>query len=396
MVSLMRKPTTPVPVPPSAFKPADIQAFIEDLFLNDLHAKRVRSLADAPLGALQAGALGIHAIGRGLAAARGLLTKHAVKQVDRLIGNSGVSVWELFAQWVPFVIGQRKELQVNLDQTEFDKDGHSMLMASLQTSHGRSTPLMWKSFETQTFKGQRNDYEDELLVRLREVIPADVAVTIVADRGFADTKLYEFLASLGFGYVIRFRSVIFVTAARGETRKAKEWLGAGGQMRVLRNAQVTGQNVAVPTVVCVHEKDMKDAWCIVSSDPKLAGRDVKAIYGRRFSIEEMFRDQKDLRFGMGLSWRIVGDVGRRDRLMLIAALAQALLTLLGAAGEELGMDRYLKTNTSKTRTISLFRQGLMWYELIPNMPGERPGTLMNRFGEMLGQQTIFAKALGIL
>lgn len=64
MVSLMRKPTTPVPVPPSAFKPADIQAFIEDLFLDDLHAKRVRSLADAPLGALQAGALGIHAIGR--------------------------------------------------------------------------------------------------------------------------------------------------------------------------------------------------------------------------------------------------------------------------------------------------------------------------------------------
>ncbi len=187
-----------------------------------------------------------------------------------------------------------------------------------------------------------------------------------------------------------------MTDARGETRKATEWLGSGGQMRVLRNAQVTGQNVSVPTVVCVHEKDMRDAWCIVSSDPKLAGREVKTIYGRRFSIEEMFRDQKDLRFGMGLGWRIVGDVGRRDRLMLIAALAQALLTLLGAAGEDLGLDRYLKTNTSKTRTISVFRQGLMWYELIPNMPSERLATLMNRFGEMLASQTMFAQTLGII
>ena len=97
MASPMRKPTTRVPVPPSAFKPADFQPFVEELFIDDLRAKCVRSLADVTRGALQAGALGIHAIGRGLAAARGLLTKHAVKQVDRRVGNSGVSVWELFA-----------------------------------------------------------------------------------------------------------------------------------------------------------------------------------------------------------------------------------------------------------------------------------------------------------
>ena len=50
---------------------------------------------------------------------------------------------------------------------------------------------------------------------------------------------------------------------------------------------------------------------------------------------------------------------RRDRLLLISAFATALLTLLGAVGEALGMDRFLKSNTSKTRTHSLFRQGCM-------------------------------------
>jgi hypothetical protein len=51
------------------------------------------------------------------------------------------------------------------------------------------------------------------------------------------------------------------------------------------------------------------------------------------------------------------DVRRRDGLLLICARAMTLLTLLGAAGESLGMDWMLKANTVKRRTHSLFRQG---------------------------------------
>ena len=36
-------------------------------------------------------------------------------------------------------------------------------------------------------------HEDALLVRLKEVVPADVSVSVVADRGIADCKLFEFL-----------------------------------------------------------------------------------------------------------------------------------------------------------------------------------------------------------
>ena len=47
------------------------------------------------------------------------------------------------------------------------------------------------------------------------------------------------------------------------------------------------------------------------------------------------------------------------------------------------MDSLLKSNTSKTHTHSLFRQGCMLYELIPNMPEHRLLPLMQRFIEML-------------
>ena len=59
-------------------------------------------------------------------------------------------------------------------------------------------------------KDQRNDFEDLCLCRLKALLPEGVAVTILADRGFGDVKLFEFLESLGFGYVIRFRGNVQV------------------------------------------------------------------------------------------------------------------------------------------------------------------------------------------
>jgi hypothetical protein len=96
---------------------------------------------------------------------------------------------------------------------------------------------------------------------------------------------------------------------------------------------------------------------------------------------------------MGMAEIRIAEPERRDRLLLISAFAMALLTMLGTAGESLGMDRLLKSNTSKTRTHSLFRQGCMLYELIPNMPEHRLLPLMQRFTEMLLSSGLFGEIL---
>jgi hypothetical protein len=87
---------------------------------------------------------------------------------------------------------------------------------------------------------------------------------------------------------------------------------------------------------------------------------------------------------------------RRDRLWLLNALAVVLLTLLGAAGEALGYDRHLKSNTSQRRTHSLFRQGAMLYELIPMMPEPRLRPLVERFGAMMLEIPTFASLYGVI
>ena len=69
-----------------------------------------------------------------------------------------------------------------------------------------------------------------MLVRLADMLPAEVKVCIVADRGFGDQKLYRVLTEeLHFDYVIRFRGNIKVTAGDGEERTALGWVGPGGR-----------------------------------------------------------------------------------------------------------------------------------------------------------------------
>jgi hypothetical protein len=295
------------------------------------------------------------------------------------------------------VIGPRREIRVALDWTEFDADDQSTIALNMITRHGRATPLLWKTVKKSSLKGRRNDYEDDLLMRFKEVLPQGVKVTLLADRGFGDQKLFELLRhTLGFDFIIRIRGNITVTSASGEARPAEQWVGKNGRARVLRNALLTQDHYPIPTVVCVQAKGMKEPWCLVSSDEQIKARPMIDGYAKRWSIEPGFRDCKDPRFGMGMSQVRLRSAERRDRLFLISAFAIALLTLLGSAGESLGYDRMLKSNTTKKRSHSLFRQGCMLYELIPNMPAERLLPLMTRFSEMLDEHRATKEILGVL
>jgi hypothetical protein len=266
---------------------ADINRFSFDavhrvlgsVFEHDLHTKRVESLCNATIGVLHSASLAVCAIGHGLAAARSLATKHATKQVDRLLSNDGIKIDEILALWVPYVIGARTSIVVAMDWTDFDADNQTTIMLSLVTDHGRTTPLVWLTVDKKTLKDRRNLYEDRVLVRLAEILPPpsrarspNVKVCILADRGFGDQKLYRRLTEeLHFDYVIGFRGNITVTAASGETRTPAAWVHPNGRARTLRGAKVTAEKYEVGSVVCVQEKDMKQAWCPGREQPERNG-----------------------------------------------------------------------------------------------------------------------------
>lgn len=264
------------------------------------------------------------------------------------------------------------------------------------TSHGRATPLVWKTVHSTELKGQRARHEDDLLQLLRSYLPDNVRITFVADRGFADQSLYEVAAHTNLHYVIRFRQDTLVTDTYGESKPAGEWVPTNGRARRIEACAITAKAKEVPVVVCVKKAKMAEPWCLVSNRDDLDAATIIALYAKRFTIEESFRDTKDIRFGLGLSATHIGKPDRRDRLLLLCALAQALLTLLGAACERTGLDRRLKANTSKKRPHSLFRQGAFWFSAIPTMRDEWFEPLMVAFEEILREQREFTGIFAII
>lgn len=371
-----------------------VEKTITDIFGKTLHQKRQASLSNTAFGLLKSESLFLHAMGEGLASFNGGDKKHATKQIDRMLSNEGFCIWTMCSKWIPYVIGKQKIIRVSLDWTSFAKDGQWTICLNLLTSQGSSTPLLWHTIKQSQLKNNRARFEDQLLTRLKEALPADVQVLLVADRGFADRRFFDFLdKTLGFFYIIRIKLNTVVINDKNESKKAKEWLRTDGRVKGLMNVKITHDAYEVKQFVSVHDRGMKSAWFLATNMPDMKAREIVNWYGKRWKIEPYFRDMKDGTYGLGLRSTHIKASARKDRLLFVVALCYLLLILLGASGERVGLDKLLKVNTVKTRTHSLFRQGQFYWKFFPNWSQERRDKLLNSFNDFLNDSDFWLNFL---
>ena len=92
----------------------------------------------------------------------------------------------------------------------------------------------------------------------------------------------------------------------------------------------------------------KEPWIIVTN---ITGtkRQVITWYGKRFQIEETFRDQKSHRFGLALGRLKIMQADRLERLLFILVFAQFLALMVGTLARHQGLDRQFQANTRRKR-----------------------------------------------
>ena len=364
----------------------NIQSVIKSIFGKSMHQKRQLSIAYAATGLFESESLFLHDMGAGMAKSRGVEKKHATKQIDRLLSNPRFDIWTLSAYWVPHVMGIQTDIMVALDWTSFAGDDQHMLSLNILTKKGCSTPLLWRTVDQKRLKHNRGRYEDQILSRLKEVLPEGVSVTLVADRGFAGKAFFSFIEKeLGFDYIIRIKSNTMITDIKGVSKKAADWLELD-KAKSLKGASITREKQPIANFVCVKDKGMKAGWYLVSSHADSPARKLIKHYANRWKIEPYFRDIKNGRYGYGLRQTHVKSEQRRDRLFFIVALCYILLITLGQAGEQIGFDKYLKVNTVKTRTHSLFRQGQFYLDYFKHFNDKQKEELIFKFSELLEKQ----------
>jgi hypothetical protein len=333
------------------------QRVVQGAFADALHHKHVLSLVMITIGVLLSDRLGIAAVGLAMSRAFGKTAKHGKKQVDRYLSNQKMSLNALFLCLVPFVVGKRQEIYVTMDWTEFDHDDQSTLALALLTPNKRTQPLLWMTVKKSTRKGKMRTYERRLLQQLRDDVPDHVVVVIVADRGFADVKLYKYMRdTLRFHFVVRYRQNTYVEY-KGWLHLSSELVPRNGRRRVIPNTTVTAKQFGPLNIVLYKAAKMKQPWCLATSLSVTDGAEIVRIYGARFRCEETFRDLKDVRYGYGLRLTAIRNSQRRDRFIFVFALAYLIHTLMGLTSEHLRLDKGLRANTVNYRTHSLFQQG---------------------------------------
>ena len=292
-----------------------------------LRLSQAKTLADLVEAAVHVGRVTLSALGRqlpGPAAA-----KHRIKRAWRFCANDRVHVADVMPAVIRRLTKKRKKpLLVALDWTDI-RSFHTLMAAAVMK--GRAVPLLWASYTEGQLHRSQNSFEEGLLRLLLSLLPPGVKVILLADRGFGRTELARTCQELHIRFLIRIKPDVQVRHA-GYSGKLIDYPVKKGMWRVLAGAEYRSDRAVTLNVVIRWKKGLPakrdEPWFLMTD---LTGNAVALteLYARRMAVEELFRDGKDGRYGLGLGDTQVTTTTRLDRLILIVALALILLIGLG-------------------------------------------------------------------
>ena len=328
-------------------------AWVVSACLVSLRLSQAKTLGALVAAAMRVERVSLANIGRRMLGA----AKHQIKRCWRFCDNDRVEPADAMRGIVGRAVRRRrKPLLVALDWV--DVRGFDTLVAAAVLK-GRSVPLCWASCRGHDYDGHRsrNAFEESLLLVLRSMVPERVKVILLADRGFGRTEMARFCQRHGFSYVVRIKSDVWVESA-GYAGNLFDYPVRKGACKLLRavryrkSAPVT-QNVVVRWVRGLPAR--RDGCWFLMTDLTAGPAKLAALYRRRMTVEELFRDHKSKRNGWSLRDTQVKTPQRLDRLLLVLAVAYLLLCGVGLVARQ--THRPSAWCSSSRELCSVFRIG---------------------------------------
>jgi predicted nucleic acid-binding protein len=307
-----------------------------------LRLSQSKTLSELVAAAMGVGRISLAEIGRRLGGSE--LAKHRIKRTWRFVANQRVLVSDAMQGLVQRLARRYQKLQrkgrrrrpkllIAFDWVEI-RNFHTLMAAAVQA--GRAVPLLWATYSEWKLRRSQNNLEEGLLRLLRTMIPEDVEVVLLADRGFGRTELARLCQHLRFHYVVRITPDAWIesphysgTLARYPVKK--------GLHRLLTNVRYRKKDPVVQHVAVCWKvglpKKRDEPWFLMT-DLERKVEDLTTLYGKRMTIEELFRDNKNKRNGWSLRHTKIKKPERLDRLLLILALAYWLLVGLGTVARQ--------------------------------------------------------------
>lgn len=346
--------------------------------LNELHAKRAAALQRAVLAVVLGGALSLSSIALAMCGALGL--RHRIKSVDRLLGNrvleqSRLQIYGALAQ--QWLSGLPKVLLV-VDWSGLTPDQRWHWLRASVVVNGRSVTL-YEEVHPQRLYGNREVHR-RFLACVDKLLPAGCVPIVMTDAGFHSTW-FKLVEARGWSYVGRIRGRDMVRQADGPWIRCKALyaqasenaldLGRCGYVRsnctecrlVLIKEEPRGRHrlniygkrrVGRASAKCAAAA--REPWLLAAAPAldHLTAQSIVKLYAQRMTIEESFRDTKNLRWGQGLQITRSRSRERLQMLLLIAHLASFVQRLIGEDAKARQLElQFSPTNRTSRPQISV-------------------------------------------
>lgn len=358
-----------------------LQIILSDA-LSSLHAFRRRGLLLAVEAAVRCRALTLI----DLACSYPVIerVRSALKRLDRLLSNRGLHadrplIYQAMTRWLltsptPLII---------VDWSDLKRDGQWCLLRAAVPVKGRCLSIA----ELVVPRAQQGNgkVQRKLLLQLKALLPEGVCPIVITDAGFR-TDWFADVESFGWHWIGRLRGRM-----RVRLNGQSEWLLSHelhslqrGSARDLQTAQLTCKRAHKCRLVIGARKALQVRHSLTQQGTRSQDRRhiksaqrtrecrllacslslrayraamIETMYRRRMQIEESFRDLKSHRYGMGFEDSQTRKLERLQMLLLIHALTQWAMWVIGSAAIKHKLDDFLKPNASPKRQYSTLRIG---------------------------------------
>jgi len=253
--------------------------------------------------------------------------------------------------------GQQAELLLILDPTT--QEDKIVMISVAVWFRGRALPLAWAIWPGNTLLEGDGFWKriERLLEEVAALLPAQVSVTLMADRAFGCPAFIDLLVKHNWHYVIRVQGQTICRDRMGRERSVQSLVPYRNNRTKLHGQVFKKNGWRSASVIAYWGKRHNKPLCLVS-DLK-PGWSLIQLYRRRYPIEAHFRDYKS--YGWRWEQGQVKDIQHVEHLLVGMALATWIVLLAGSWKAYLILS---KPPTGKRRTrpwegkMSLFAHGL--------------------------------------
>lgn len=164
------------------------------------------------------------------------------RRFSRWLNNPRINVQRLYSPIIQAALSTWGTSEIVLiEDTSMLWNRYCLIRVSVRY-RGRAVPVAWRVIEHKSSSVSFDVYE-QLLRRISRLLPTNARVRFMADRGFADTKLMDYLKhNLGWHYRIRVKNDLWVLRPGKPPRQLRDFHLNLGDAILFQGVKITKAN----------------------------------------------------------------------------------------------------------------------------------------------------------